>query len=303
MKPSEVYHVLQELVGQSEQMLKSPEQQALIRWHFTLDKQQYFKLLSTFVKSYLTTTIRGKRSVLLHMNKIGFDFNRYVDICFKSTITYFVSLPIGLDILMMYLVEGVKILFRYTYAVMKVHKAFIKGCKDPATLLEGLKAESREKTKLSKIHKAALKYNLKRSNYDYSKANIDKFKDPHSQIGASELSDYMPNCPMNSTILKFDEFVKLWSFLPDYVKIRIPELVYNAGTDGFNLAQLYRKMAVYKNEYKFSLLLIQTKKNEVFGAFIDEVFRKYLKGYVGSPDSFVFTLKPEMKVYYDLGAN
>jgi hypothetical protein len=102
----------------------------------------------------------------------------------------------------------------------------------------------------------ALKYPLKRKNYDFKKATIDTFKDPKSQIGESEMSDYMPNCPMNSTILKFDEFVKMWSFLPDYVKIRIPEMVYNTSTDGFNLQSLYRKMANFKNEYKFSLLLI-----------------------------------------------
>ena len=70
------------------------------------------------------------------MNKIGFDFNKFVDISFKSTITYFVSLPVALDILMMFMIEGVKIFFRYTYAVMKCNKAFIKSCRDPATLLE-----------------------------------------------------------------------------------------------------------------------------------------------------------------------
>ena len=76
----------------------------------------------------MNTTIRGKRSILLHMNRIGFDFSKYVDTCFKSTLTYFVSLPIAIEILMMYMVEGVKILFRYTYAVMKCNKGYIKRC-------------------------------------------------------------------------------------------------------------------------------------------------------------------------------
>ena len=238
------------------------------------------------------------------MNKISFDFNKFVDICFKSTITHFVSLPIALDILMMFMIEGVKIFFRYTYAVMKCNKQLIKSIRDPAVFLELLKAESREKTSPQKIHKKALKYPLKRKNYDFKKANIEALtKDPNSQIGESELSDYMPNCPMNSEILKFDEFVKMWGFLPDYVKIRIPELVFQATSDGFNLQSLYRKMVPYKNEYKFSLLLFQTKKNEVFGAFIDEAFRKYLKGYTGSSDCFVFSLKPTLKVWYDQQVN
>lgn len=69
------------------------------------------------------------------------------------------------------------------------------------------------------------------------------------------------------------------------------------------MQSLYRKTAPYKDEYKFCLLLIQTKNNEVFGAFIDDVFRKYLKGYIGSPDCFVFSLKPQVKVFYDQNVN
>lgn len=56
------------------------------------------------------------------MNRIGFDFSKFVDTSFKSVLTHFVSLPIAIEILMMYMIEGVKILFRYTYAVMKCNK-------------------------------------------------------------------------------------------------------------------------------------------------------------------------------------
>lgn len=66
------------------------------------------------------------------MNKIGFDFNKFVDASFKSLCSNFVPLPIAIDILMAYLVEGVKVIFRYTYATMKSHKDFIKSCTDPA---------------------------------------------------------------------------------------------------------------------------------------------------------------------------
>lgn len=181
MKPSEVYHVLIEMINSSQEAFKSPDQQALIRWHFTFEKGQYFKLLSTFVKSYLKTTLRGKRSILIHMNKIGFDFNKFVDTSFKTLIAYFVPLPMALDILMAFLVEGVKVIFRYTYAVMKCHKHFIKKCTSSEDFLELLKVESRQNTLPAKLHKKAFKYPLKRSNYDFKKATIDKF-DPN-QLG------------------------------------------------------------------------------------------------------------------------
>jgi hypothetical protein len=45
----------------------------------------------------------------------------------------------------------------------------------------------------------------------------------------------MPNCPLNSTIVLYEEFASIWKMLPDYVKIRVPELLYAATSDGFNL--------------------------------------------------------------------
>ena len=71
------------------------------------------------MKSYLNTTKRKKRSVLIHLNKIGFEFTKFVDVSFKSFLTYFVSLPVSLDLLMMFLFEGTKIIFRFTYAILK----------------------------------------------------------------------------------------------------------------------------------------------------------------------------------------
>lgn len=41
----------------------------------------------------------------------------------------------------------------------------------------------------------------------------------------------------------------------------------------------------------------------MFGAFIDDVFRMHLKGYLGSNECFVFSIKPEIKCYYETGAN
>jgi|LauGreDrversion4_2_1035121.scaffolds.fasta_scaffold276978_1 hypothetical protein len=66
---------------------------------------------------------------------------------------------------------------------------------------------------------------------------------------------------------------------------------------------LYRACADFKYDYKFTLLIIQTNKQHIFGAFIDDVFKIYSRGYIGTNDCFVFTIKPEVKVYYDTGSN
>ena len=80
------------------------------------------------------------------MNKIGFDFNKYIDLNFKSMTTAFLPFHICLDVLMAYLVEGVKVLYRYTYAIMKCHKQFIKKLNEPEEFLDFLKAEAKTNT-------------------------------------------------------------------------------------------------------------------------------------------------------------
>jgi hypothetical protein len=54
------------------------------------------------------------------MSKIGFEFQEYSAATFDTLVARFLPLYIATDVLMMYLVEGVKIIFRYAYAVLKL---------------------------------------------------------------------------------------------------------------------------------------------------------------------------------------
>ena len=66
----------------------------------------------------------------------------------KSCCQFFIPLSIATDVLMMFLSEGVKILFRFTYAVLKTNKKFIKKCNNPVELLGKLKENSRNQINL-----------------------------------------------------------------------------------------------------------------------------------------------------------
>ena len=80
------------------------------------------------------------------MKKIGFDFSEYVDVAFRSCSQAFVPLSIALDIMMMYMAEGIKIIFRFTYAILKVNKQFIKKLHNPKEFIPQLKKNGRENT-------------------------------------------------------------------------------------------------------------------------------------------------------------
>ena len=99
----------------------------MIRWHFTTEKAHYNKMLASFITSYLATTFRKKRSLLLHFRNINFDFSRYVDLAFKTMTFYFLPLTAAIDLTLMFITEGVKIIYRYTYGILKYQKDFIKA--------------------------------------------------------------------------------------------------------------------------------------------------------------------------------
>jgi len=172
-----------------------------------------------------------------HFQKIGFDFNKFVDISFKSFVCHFVPLPVAIDILMCFLTEGVKIVYRYTYAILKYHKDFIKtSCLNPDDLMPKLRERCRTNTDPVAIKKIAFKYRLKSHHTSFQKAAIDVYKqnDPDASLKLMNVFQLPTGCK-TSTILSYEEFSHVWGMLPEYVRIRNPELLYNTHTDGFNI--------------------------------------------------------------------
>lgn len=69
--------------------------------------------------------------------------------------------PIAIDILMAFITEGVKILYRFTYAIIKYHKDFIKNQTDPGMFVSLLREKCRNDTDPVALKKIAFKYGLK----------------------------------------------------------------------------------------------------------------------------------------------
>lgn len=132
LKPAEVYAVVECLRLRTQEISNSGNIDQL-RWHFTISQQLYNKTLVSFIDSFMGTTFRKHRSVIKHCQNIGFDFTQFVDSCFRSFMTDFLPLSSLIDVMMIFLVEGVKGLFRFTYAISKLNKDFIKTLDDKAT--------------------------------------------------------------------------------------------------------------------------------------------------------------------------
>jgi hypothetical protein len=125
------------------------------------------------------TTFRKKRSLATHMSQIGFELRNYSSAAFDTIGARFLPLYVAIDVLLMYLVEGVKMIFRYAFAIMKTKKDFIKKtCTDPKHLLEQLSAEARMFANAELLHKYALNYSLKRGKYDLLNSVAEELFEP-----------------------------------------------------------------------------------------------------------------------------
>eukprot|EP00472_Partenskyella_glossopodia_P006483 CAMPEP_0197530734 /NCGR_PEP_ID=MMETSP1318-20131121/32746_1 /TAXON_ID=552666 /ORGANISM="Partenskyella glossopodia, Strain RCC365" /LENGTH=387 /DNA_ID=CAMNT_0043086679 /DNA_START=88 /DNA_END=1249 /DNA_ORIENTATION=- len=99
-----------------------------------------------------------------------------------------------------------------------------------------------------------------------------------------------------SPILSKPVVKKLTKHLPQSIQMDDLKLLYSSNEHGALLGTFYEK-AISRGP---TLLIVKDESNSVFGAFIPQ---RWEIGFFGNGESFVFTISPEMRVYYYSGKN
>lgn len=60
---------------------------------------------------------------------------------------------------------------------------------------------------------------------------------------------------------------------------------------------MYRKCGEYSDSYEHCIILIESTDKAIFGAYVDLMPEPFDGKFVGSGDSFVFTLQPTLNKY------
>ena len=94
----------------------------------------------------------------------------------------------------------------------------------------------------------------------------------------------------------------LFQSIPMEYQICNLELMYSTNQDGYSLTTLYNKAKKYENS-KGMILILKTSTGSVFGAFCNKVFQLTEVYYLGSEDTFVFTLYPNREIFKSQGLN
>eukprot|EP01098_Paradermamoeba_levis_P003206 TRINITY_DN1492_c0_g1_i2.p1 TRINITY_DN1492_c0_g1~~TRINITY_DN1492_c0_g1_i2.p1 ORF type:complete len:306 (+),score=108.52 TRINITY_DN1492_c0_g1_i2:209-1126(+) len=110
-----------------------------------------------------------------------------------------------------------------------------------------------------------------------------------------QLEDEFPDPQVNekSSVLEKEDFYTLWKLLPPGSRLKDPFLLYSTQRDGYSSFTLIQK----SKNHSPSILIVRSKTNQVFGAYVTEGWKEEGKGYFGDRGCFLFTLLPQAKKF------
>ena len=124
--------MLKKLIESSNKLKKSQDKKKL-RWHISSNASEHAQLIATFISCYISIhknySMNKQRKVLDKCQQLDFNFDILVHSMLNSLATCIVPLDIAIHLSFIFLMEGMKSLFRFMYAVIKSNKAFILGLK------------------------------------------------------------------------------------------------------------------------------------------------------------------------------
>ena len=201
---------------------------------------------------------------------------------------------------MVYLNEGIKILFRMGYAFFKMFKEELarSNTMDEMQSLIGHKTANFTHLDKKVFIQLCFRPSLQRIKESFSAIQLtDEFQTNKQEI-------YKPIPDTSSRIIDDDVFEDIYKWLPQTFRASDPKLLYANWRDGTSLKTLIRLSEGLCSLGTFTF--IQTSEGKKFGAFLPFGY-KYSKGiFGGTSDVFLFKLFPEEKkfgVKFDVETN
>ena len=114
LKPAEVFALVECLRSRTNDVI-SEGKIGQLNWHFTTTKQLYNRCLVNYIELSMKKT--SYRSVFKHCKSIGFDYTHFIDNCLHNFFSDYVPLSSQIDLMLNYLLHGVKALYKMAHAI------------------------------------------------------------------------------------------------------------------------------------------------------------------------------------------
>lgn len=303
LSKEETYEVLRTIIETDNSEIKLNS----LRWHFRYTIQENIQMEYNIKSCLFELTEYSKQ--FKQMEKIGLNFTMIIRDMFKNFFLDYINF-IGITrILPLFLLEGIKGIYRFIYALLYTFYVNIEDDKKNGKNIaltdktqDELFAFIKEKTKkiidFTQLMNFAHKWGLNHSNNKFQYQNIP----PSITKNASDINNlvHIPYFMPDSSILGKKQILKLWQLLP--IKFRV-----------CNCTLLFKKEEKDKTENDLNniyesfeelddniniFLVLQTDNEEIFG-FIMQKNIKLEKNveYKQVPLSYLFSVSPELKLY------
>ena len=317
----EVYEVLRNIIESDQNVAELNK----LRWHFRYTIIENYKLYLSIKTCILDLSKDNVANQLKLIEDMGLPM---VDLIQDMTETFFLDYVNFLGIikfLSFFLLEGVKGIYRLVYAIISLcnltleAQAYIR--KDSvkrrsSSFLETLKSkieikiEKRPKEEVFKLFKEksnkiekfynlidiATQWKLTHLNNNY----MYQFIPPNIRDNLPKLNNllYIPSFVPESRIIKRKEIPKLWELISSDIKFTNGILLFDKEKNPeCGLSTIYDVGEKLEDNSKI-FFLIQTDNDEVFGGFMEQNIKLSDNvQYLIPPVSYLFTVRPEIKVY------
>jgi hypothetical protein len=316
----EVYEVLRNIIESDQNVAELNK----LRWHFRYTIIENIKLDLSIKTCILDLS---KDNVANHLKLIEEMGLPMLDLIQDMNETFFLDYVnfIGITkFLSFFMLEGVKGIYRLIYALISLcsltqeaqvytrhdsKSGFLDTLKSKITIESKIDKRPKEevlklfKEKSNKIEKffnlveIATQWKLTHQNNNY----MYQFIPPSVRENLPKLNNlfYIPSFVPESRIIKRKEIPKLWELIPSDIKFCNGILLFDKEKNPeCDLNTIYDVGEKLEDNSKI-FFLIQTINNEVFGGIMEQNIK--LKDnnvkYLIPPVSFLFSVRPEMKVY------
>jgi hypothetical protein len=284
--PEETYAIIKNLIDMNNKINETSK----IRWQFRFNYEDNDKIIKSIMQSLNDLSSKTGKEILQHLENINFPVKRLFEDMVYGFFMDYLNFSGVMRLLPFFLLEGVKPLYRMSYAVLKTLRLDILKIKNPDDVIKIVREKSKEITDLNKLYNLAYSYKINKSNNKYDSQSATKTK-----INTKRNSYYLPK-NIESSILSNQEFLKMWSQLPILLRPNDLKKIFDANIDGYSLRNIYNLKE--NHEMKQGIFFfIETTNNEVFGGFLSNFLTLTGGKFMRPTESFLISIRPNQKLY------
>lgn len=159
------------LVAKTGKIKRNPELKNKLRWHIPKDEYDHGQLISAFLDMWMRH--QSSKKVMKHFFNANINLDLILHHLFNSLLQSVLTLEQSIHILMNFMLEGQKLLFRMVYAVIKINGDSMLKIKSKQDCIEKIRKSCLSNINMKNLLEEAFVLSLKTSKDKFTKEVVN----------------------------------------------------------------------------------------------------------------------------------